>query len=61
MRELPDYQTLMLPVLKSLADGKERHIREITDLMAREFQLTEEELSVQTTSATPTVLSDRVG
>ncbi len=61
MRELPDYQTLMLPVLKSLADGKERHIREITDLMAREFQLTEEELSLQTTSGTTTVFSDRVG
>ncbi len=61
MRELPDYQTLMLPVLKSLADGKERHIREITDLMAREFQMTEEELNLLTTSGTTTVFSDRVG
>ena len=60
MRELPDYQTLMLPVLKSLADGKERHIREITDLMAHEFQMTEEELSKLQPSGGVTVFADRV-
>ena len=44
MKEIPDYQTLMLPVLKSVADGKEHKIKEITESLSKEFSLTEEEL-----------------
>lgn len=42
---IPDYQTLMLPLLRTLRDGHARHVREITSLLGKEFQLTEEELN----------------
>ena len=40
---IPDYQTLMLPLLRKLADGKTRVIREVTIELADEFQLTADE------------------
>lgn len=51
MKEIPDYQTLMLPVLKSVADGKEHKFREIADSIAKNFGLTEEELRAFLTTA----------
>ena len=60
MREIPDYQSLMLPVLKALADGKEHHIRELIKSLTETFKLTEEELSQKTASGTP-LFDNRVG
>ena len=40
---LPDFQQLMLPLLRYLADGKEHPHREVLDALADEFKLTEEE------------------
>ena len=40
---LPDFQQLMLPLLRYLADGKEHPNREVLDALADEFKLTEEE------------------
>jgi restriction system protein len=40
---IPDFQSLMLPFLETLQDGKERTMREITELLAARFKLTEEE------------------
>ena len=40
---IPDYQKIMLPLLKCLADGKERHNSELIGLLAREFQLSPQE------------------
>ena len=40
---LPDFQQLMLPLLRYLADGKEHPNREDLDALADEFKLTEEE------------------
>ncbi|MDT5013083.1 MAG: restriction system protein, partial [Mycobacterium sp.] len=40
---IPDYQTLMRPVLASLADGEVRRSREVIEAMADEFALTPEE------------------
>ena len=37
---VPDFQTLMLPVLRRFEDGAEHGLREATDAIAREFQLT---------------------
>ena len=34
---IPDYQKLMLPVLKHLADGYEHKLRETTTAMSDEF------------------------
>src|SRR6266446_2278504 len=40
---IPDYQTLMLPILKIAGDGQEHRISDVVDQLARDFQLTEEE------------------
>lgn len=40
---IPDYQTLMLPVLRTAADGKEHRIRDVIESLANQFGLTEEE------------------
>ncbi|WP_334108123.1 restriction endonuclease [Methylobacillus sp.] len=42
---IPDFQTLMLPVLKALKDGQEHPFRNIVELLALEFNLTQDELS----------------
>jgi restriction system protein len=40
---IPDYETIMLPLLKTLSDGKEMSLREHIDEMAKHFGLTEDE------------------
>ncbi|MEA2542870.1 MAG: restriction system protein [Acidobacteriaceae bacterium] len=40
---IPDYETLMLPVLEIAGDGQEHRISEVVDQLARAFRLTEEE------------------
>lgn len=40
---IPDYQTIMLPLLKLTADGSEHAMRELIDLLAKQFELTEDE------------------
>jgi restriction system protein len=40
---IPDFQTLMLPLLRHLADGTERNNLETLDALAEEFKLTEAE------------------
>lgn len=61
MKEIPDYQTLMLPVLKSVADGKEHKFREIADSIAKNFGLTEEELGCRLPSGNQNIFDNRVG
>lgn len=61
MKEIPDYQTLMLPVLKSVADGKEHKFREIADSIAKNFGLTEEELGCLLPSGNQSIFDNRVG
>jgi restriction system protein len=40
---IPDYQTVMLPLLKFLHDGEEHSLREAIDALADQFSLTEAE------------------
>lgn len=40
---IPDFQTMMLPLLKHFADGKEHTNPDSADAMAREFKLTDDE------------------
>ncbi len=40
---VPDFQTLMLPVLKLAGDGQEHTLAETVERLAREFQLTDAE------------------
>lgn len=58
---IPDYQTLMLPVLRSLQDGKERHIRDVINRLADEFSLTSEERSALLPSGKQKMFDNRAG
>ena len=40
---IPDYETLMLPVLKVASDGQEHRIRDVIEQLARDFGLTDDE------------------
>lgn len=40
---IPDFQTLMLPLLKVVADGREYCLRDVVEILASEFHLTDEE------------------
>jgi restriction system protein len=42
---IPDFQTLMLPVLKALKDGNEVPFKSVVDKLAIEFKLTDDELA----------------
>jgi restriction system protein len=44
---IPDYQSLMLPLLETLGDNQEHKIRDIRNLLADHFGLTLEERSLQ--------------
>lgn len=58
---IPDFQQIMLPILKSVQDGQEHHIQEVTEQTARMFNLTEEELSHRLPSGYQTTFDNRVG
>lgn len=47
---IPDYQTLMRPVLASLVDGEVRRSRDVIEAMADEFSLTPEERAAKVPS-----------
>ncbi len=40
---IPDFQTLMLPLLKVVADGREYRLRDVLELLAQEFLVTDDE------------------
>jgi restriction system protein len=40
---IPDYQSIMLPLLEFISDGKEHKMRNVTDELAIQFGVTEEE------------------
>ena len=58
---IPDYQTLMLPLLKIAADGKEHSLKETVDALSEQFRLSDEELSALLPSGTQTIIYNRVG
>ncbi len=58
---IPDFQTIMLPLLKLLGDGKERSIHEIVEVLAKDFKLSAQELAEMLPSSTQTVFYNRVG
>ena len=58
---IPDYQTLMLPLLRCFADGKEHSIQDLVNTLAREFSLSPEELRELLPSGKQTVFYSRVG
>jgi restriction system protein len=58
---IPDYETLMLPVLQYVADGKEHPLKEITAHMAESFKLTAEEREQRLPSRQSTYIQNRTG
>lgn len=57
---IPDFQTLMLPTLKFVGDNKEHSIIETIESLAKEFNLTEEELNEWLPSKTQKIFYNRV-
>ena len=59
---VPDFKSLMLPFLKIMGDGNERHVnRELPDILAKEFNLTKEDLNEMIPSGRYTKFDNRIG
>jgi restriction system protein len=58
---IPDYQSLMLPLLRFLGDKKERSMRETIDALAKEYGLSAEELRELLPSGKQPIFDNRVG
>ena len=57
---VPDFQSLMLPVLKVLSDGTARHLSDIRELVAQDQELTPEQRSELLPSGRQTRFANRV-
>lgn len=60
MKVIPDFQTLMLPVLKEVSDGKEHKICDVVNSLAKQFSLGDEELTIMISSGTQSVFYNRI-
>ena len=58
---IPDYQTLMLPLLRLAADSSERRFRDAVEQLAASFELTDEERATMLPSGTAPMFDNRVG
>ncbi|MGB4205810.1 MAG: restriction endonuclease [Bacteroidales bacterium] len=58
---IPDYQSLMLPLLRKLSDKQEHKYRDLIDSLAVEFNLTDDELKELLPSGQQPIFDNRVG
>ena len=58
---IPDYQTVMLPLLRYLNDGQERTSAEAVEALSAEFGLSTDERQKLLPSGASTVIANRVG
>jgi restriction system protein len=58
---IPDYQTIMLPLLKFANDRKEHTLQETVEKLSEVFHLTDEEKNILLPSGQQTVFFNRVG
>ena len=58
---IPDYQSLMLPLLKLVADKQEHKYRDLIENLATEFQVTDEERKELLASGNQSIFDNRVG
>lgn len=58
---IPDYQTLMLPLLRFAADGNDHTTREAVEVLSTEFQLTPAERNELLASGQQAIFNNRVG
>jgi restriction system protein len=58
---IPDFQTILLPLLEILADKKEHSLRELTSQISDKFKLTDEERRRLLSSGNQEIINNRVG
>jgi restriction system protein len=58
---IPDYQSLMLPLLKLVSDGQEHKYRDLIESLAIEFEVTDEERKELLASGNQAIFDNRVG
>lgn len=58
---IPDYQSLMLPLLKLVSDGQEYRYRDLIERLAIEFAITEQERKELLASGNQPIFDNRVG
>ncbi len=58
---IPDYQTLMLPLLEELADQQEHELQELIKSLSDKFNLTDEERNELLPSGNQEIINNRVG
>lgn len=58
---IPDYQTIMLPLLKLISDRKEHSLQDAIDTLADQFRLTPEERRELLPSGKQAIIHNRVG
>ncbi len=57
---VPDFQSVMLPFLEALQDGRERTMRELTEALAVRFKLTDKERQEHLASGPQSLFYNRV-
>lgn len=58
---IPDYQSLMLPLLKLVSDKQEHKYRDLIEKLATEFQITDKERKELLASGNQAIFDNRVG
>lgn len=58
---IPDYQSIMLPLLKYASDQKQHSMKQAYDDLAKEFNLTIEEKNELLPSGTQQIYKNRIG
>lgn len=58
---VPDYQSIMLPLLKSLSNGSEKTMNELVEILVTHFNLSEEDKNEVLPSGKQQVFANRVG
>lgn len=58
---IPDFQSLMYPLLKTVGDGKEWNIRDLYEVLSQHFNLTLNEKDQLLPSGSQTIINNRVG
>ena len=58
---IPDYQRIMLPLLRQVSDKAEHRFRDIIEQLSKEFGLTEDERKELLPSGVQPIFDNRVG
>lgn len=58
---IPDFQSIMLPMLELLSDQKEHDLQSLTKSICDQFELTEEERQELLPSGTQEIINNRIG